>query len=585
MRTRSWALAVLPLVMFAAPAAPVGYTVRTIHVDTVVGPDDDTHCDVAADLYLPTTASRGNPVPAILTTNGFGGAKDDATQTATGQAFAAHGYAVLSYSGLGFGGSGCKITLDDPDWDGKAARQLVDYLAGLRPDTDGQRLDMIRLDGPGDPRVGMIGGSYGGQAQFALAGLDHRVDALIPLITWNDLAYSLAPNNGGTNPGVHKKEWTSLFFAEGIADGVAGAQYDPGRLIGCPNFTDAACAAKAELDLLGYPTADTTALARHASVASYAARVTAPTLLVQGQADTLFNLREAAATYRALTAGGTPVTMIWQSWGHSHGTPAPGELELSGSGLEHTYLGQRFLAWFDHYLKDQPVDTGPPFAYFRDWVAYTGNASAAYAGTDRYPAGQPQPLYLSGAGDLVTSPTLVRAGSQSYANAPGGTPTSYSETSAVQGSLVPDPLTQPTDAPGTFAAWTTAPLAGDVAVVGVPTLDVRVDSPAAALSQTTGPAGQLVLFAKLYDVAPDGSVTLPDRLVSPVRVADVNQSVHIELPGIVHRWPAGHRLRLVLAASDAAYAGNASVLPVTVRADPGTPSVLRVPVAGPPLRA
>ena len=175
-------------------------------------------------------------------------------------AFAAHGYAVLSYSGLGFGGSGCKITLDDPDWDGKAARQLVDYLAGLRPDTDGQRLDMIRLDGPGDPRVGMIGGSYGGQAQFALAGLDHRVDALIPLITWNDLAYSLAPNNGGTNPGVHKKEWTSLFFAEGIADGVAGAQYDPGRLIGCPNFTDAACAAKAELDLLGYPTADTTAL-------------------------------------------------------------------------------------------------------------------------------------------------------------------------------------------------------------------------------------------------------------------------------------------------------------------------------------
>ena len=27
---------------------------------------------------------------------------------------------VISYSGLGFGGSDCKITLDDPDYDGKA---------------------------------------------------------------------------------------------------------------------------------------------------------------------------------------------------------------------------------------------------------------------------------------------------------------------------------------------------------------------------------------------------------------------------------------------------------------------------------
>src|ERR671920_777470 len=43
---------------------------------------------------------------------------------------AADPYAVLSYSGLGFGGSDCKITLDDPDWDGVAGRQLVSYLGG-----------------------------------------------------------------------------------------------------------------------------------------------------------------------------------------------------------------------------------------------------------------------------------------------------------------------------------------------------------------------------------------------------------------------------------------------------------------------
>jgi ABC-2 type transport system ATP-binding protein len=199
--------------------------------------------------------------------------------------------------------------------------------------------------------------------------------------------------------------------------------------------------------------------------------------------------------------------------------------------------------------------------------------------------GTAQPLYLSGTGDLVTSTGAVQPGSQSYANTPGATPTSYSETSALQGSLVPDPLTEPTDTPGTFAAWSTPPLSTDVVTVGVPTLDVRLDCPAAGLSQTAGPSGQLVLFAKLYDVAPDASITLPERIVSPVRVADVTQTVHIQLPGIVKRWPAGHRIRLVLAASDAAYAGNATVLPVTVRTDPRTPAVLRLPVLGPPLRA
>lgn len=573
-------LAIAALLAAPAARATTAFSVTTLHFDVVVGPNDDTHCDVAADLYVPAVT----PAPAILTTNGFGGAKDDATQKATAEAFASHGYVVLSYSGLGFGGSGCKITLDDPDWDGKAAKQLVDFLGGAKAAEDGTRTHAVTLDAPGDPRVGMIGGSYGGEIQFAVAGIDPRIDTIVPLITWNDLSYSLAPNNtsltGATyaTPGVHKREWTSLFFALGIIDGVSGARFDPSRLAGCPNFTDAACAASAELALLGYPTADTLALARHASVASYAGRVRVPTLLVQGQADTLFDLQEAAATYGSLRAQGTPVKMIWQSWGHSQGTPAPGELDFSASGLDTTYLGQRFLAWFDHYLKGSSADTGPGFAYFRDWIRYQGNAAPAYGEADGFPVGTQRPLYLSGDSDLVSSASSVRSGSQSQANAPGGVPTSYSETSALQGSTIPDSSTPPSDLPGTFAAWTSAPLDSDLVTVGVPTLDVRISSPAAALTQAVGPGGHLVLFAKLYDVAPDGSVTLQHRLVSPVRVTDVNKPVHVELPGIVQRWPAGHRVRLVLAASDAAYAGNTAVYPVTVTTGPSDPGVLRLPV-------
>ena len=374
--------------------------------------------------------SAAKPAPAVLTTNGFGGSKDD--QAGAAQAFGREGYVTLSYTGLGFPNSGCKIALDDPDYDGKAAKQLVDYLAGRKADNSGRVLDMVAKNGPGDPKVGMVGGSYGGQVQFAAASLDQRIDALIPIITWNDLSYSLAPNNtslgtGGhgvtySTPGVHKKEWTSLFFAIGITDGIQGAGIDPTRLLGCPNFVDQACLSKAQLEAFGYPDQATMDFARHASVSSYLGKVKAPTLLVQGQKDSLFNLQEAAATYRGMQAQGTPVQMIWQSWGHSlGGSPAPGELDLTGAApLRSTYLGGRFLNWFNRYVKgDTAVTTGPEFAYFQDWVTYSGIATPAYASSASFPVGQPARLYLSGAKDLVTARSQVRPGVADLGQRPG----------------------------------------------------------------------------------------------------------------------------------------------------------------------
>jgi predicted acyl esterase len=574
-----------------AAAADPALTKTPVQLTVHVGPAGTTSCLVDADLYVPAGVSAAAPAPAVLTTNGFGGSKDD--QAGAAKAFGREGYITLSYTGLGFPNSGCKIALDDPDYDGKAAKQLVDYLAGRKADNSGRILRMVAKNGPGDPKVGMVGGSYGGQVQFAAASLDRRIDALIPIITWNDLSYSLAPNNtslglGGhgvtySTPGVHKKEWTSLFFAIGITDGIQGAGIDPTRLLGCPNFVDQACLSKAQLEAFGYPDQPTMDFSRHASVSSYLAAVKAPTLLVQGQKDSLFNLQEATATYRGLQAQGTPVQMIWQSWGHSlGGTPAPGELDLTGGApLRSTYLGGRFLDWFNRYVKgNTAVPTGPEFAYFQDWVTYSGIATPAYASSTSFPVSHALPLYLSGAQDLVTATGQVRPGTQSWANAPGGAPTSYSETSS-QGGQASDPLPA-TDAPGTFGSWTSTPVTSATVLVGSPTLDVTLSSPAAAATQAAGPAGQLVVFAKIYDVAPDGTQTLHNRLVSPVRISDVTRRVHIELPGVVQRIAAGHRLRLVLAASDAAYAGNAAVLPVTVAADPTRPAVLTLPLRSGP---
>ena len=63
---------------------------------------------------------------------------------------------MLSYSGLGFGKTNCKITLDDPDWDGKAGKQMVDVLAGKRAYTDRgldhpQQLTSIATEKTGTP--------------------------------------------------------------------------------------------------------------------------------------------------------------------------------------------------------------------------------------------------------------------------------------------------------------------------------------------------------------------------------------------------------------------------------------------------
>jgi ABC-2 type transport system ATP-binding protein len=115
-------------------------------------------------------------------------------------------------------------------------------------------------------------------------------------------------------------------------------------------------------------------------------------------------------------------------------------------------------------------------------------------------------------------------------------------------------------------------------VVGSPRLRVQLTADSVSATQAAGPAGQLVVYAKLYDVGPDGVVQLPDRLISPVRVADVTQPLTIELPAIVHRFEAGHELVVVLAGGDMAYRGSTTPQPVTLATGPGLTQQLTLPV-------
>ena len=589
-----------PAVRAATPSASTPpYSTQLLHFAVAVGPNGSQACDIVGELFRPASATSRHRVPAILTTNGFGGSYTD--QVGLAEAFASDGYAVLTYSGLGFGGSGCKITLDDPLYDGMAASQLVSYLGGAPgiAYTDAAHtapapvVDFVthdRVDHAGhadtyDPRVGMIGGSYGGEIQFAAAYVDPRVDTIVPFITWSDLAYSLTPNNadlpaghGVTNPvpGSSKTTWAGLFSGDGVLDGVQGAQADPTRDEGCPNFANWVCPGLAFAASAGYADPTTTAYLRHASVTSYADAVRIPTLLIQGENDTLFNLNEAVANYHALQAHGVPASMIWQSWGHSGSTPAPGELDLSNPDPKTQYESARVYAWFDHYLRDAAVSTGPGFAYFRDWVQYTGIATPAYASAASYPVGSTAPLYLSAAQSLVTSRPEIGVSVQRFVTPPAGAPSSTETPDAVGGSA-PQASVPDNDAPGTFASWSTAPLTSALDVAGIPVLHVQLSAPTAAATGRAGAAGDLVLFAKIYDVAPDGTKSLIHGLVAPARIADPSQPVEITLPGIVHRFAAGHRLELVLAGGDVNYRGGLTATPVSVTTGT-TGQVLDLPV-------
>lgn len=588
-------LAIPGATALADPGPPPGITVETLHFAVNVGPDGATACDVVGDLYRPAGASAEHPVAAILTTNGFGGSKDD--QAPMARMLAGRGYAVLSYSGLGFGGSSCKVTLDDPRYDGSAASQLVGFLGGRDgvafadpehraplPGADFITRDDITGEGAAahDPRVGMVGGSYGGQIQFAAAAVDPRIDTIVPMITWNELSYSLAPNSLSPNdihptPGVFKAGWGDQLALAGMLSPLKDGGYtaDPLRALPCPNFTESVCPALAGALATGWPDEVATALFENVSVARYLDRITIPTLLIQGQNDTLFNLNEARATYDGLAARGVEVKMIWQLGGHS-GPGAPGELDPEHPDPDEQYVAGRVVDWLDRHLLGTTVDTGPAFAYFQDWVQYSGDAAPAYAAADSPQVGTPTALTLSADGAL--------AGSAGPDGAADVTPGSMTLTTGISGLPVPPPPGSPSrlpvplpqfSVPGTTAEWASGTLPAPVTVVGAPALTLSVSSDPG--SDGTLPLST-VLFAQILDIGPDGTASTIHDLVAPIRLLESGGPIHVTLPGIVHRFETGHRIGLSLSGGNAGFRGNLVSHQVEFAIDGG--QTLTLPVVG-----
>ena len=271
------------------------------------------------------------------------------------------GFNVLTWDSRGFGQSGGTVTVDFKDNEGRDVQALIDWLAG-QPEA--------RLDGPGDPRVGMHGASYAGGIELVAAGIEPRIDAIAPDIAWHSLLSSLYKEE------TVKGGWSLALYGAGVpTSGLEGAVSPAGVQTGNldPHITSAFVTGAST----GKLSAEDRAWFDSRGPTSLVDRIRVPTLLIQGTADTLFTTGEAIRNYSILRGNGVPAKMLWFCGGHG--------ACLTGGG-EAGHVERAVIAWMRRHLAGEPgIDTGPALrvAGRRRPLALGGRLPAARGRADR----------------------------------------------------------------------------------------------------------------------------------------------------------------------------------------------------------
>lgn len=274
-------MAVVCLVVLSISVPPLTAVAQSGHTAedaTVTNPDDGTK--IAITVFKPSGASATSQVPVILHSHGWAGSRNRTVGGAIKE-FLDAGIGAVSIDQRGHGQSGGQAHVQDPTRETEDIKAVIDHIAGL---------DWVRLDGPGDPVLGAIGGSYGGGYQ-TMTALDEiadegrtRFNALAPEITWYDLPESLAPQ------GVVRSVWTALLYAVGArmvpqyiheaqAWGTATGWWPDGTILG--------------QKVAGVPDIDSE-FHKHSPVAfaERGIKIDVPVLFRQGISDNLFNLNQ-----------------------------------------------------------------------------------------------------------------------------------------------------------------------------------------------------------------------------------------------------------------------------------------------------
>jgi ABC-2 type transport system ATP-binding protein len=352
----------LPLVALILAGLPAAANEAHSRYDDRVTGHDGTQ--LAVTVYRPAGASADNPVPMILHSHGWGGSRT--SSTGAFRAELDRGYGVLSFDQRGFGQTGGRAGVQNPDNEGRDVISIIDYVANLdwvakdtttattTPGNAPAKSRAVRTTtavDPANPVVFAMGGSYGGGYQLvgALTEIREkgytRFNALAPEIAWYDLPEALAPQ------GVARSAWLAVLYAAGANAheddvhaafhyGVATGQWPDGSVPGVP-----------DLDAKFH---------RNGPVAfvEEGLHLDVPTLIGQGSNDNLFNLNEGWKNFERTLTDEARERSVFIGYNGGHALPNvlpagyPFELQLGGNASVCTPggFGDLRLAFFDAVL-------------------------------------------------------------------------------------------------------------------------------------------------------------------------------------------------------------------------------------------
>ena len=435
--------------------------------------------------------AEGQTAPTVLQGPGFGGQAQSNPDAPNGGAVPGvgtlrqAGYNVLTWNPRGISPSGGEAMLDNPNYEGRDVQALIDWV-GQQP--------QAQLDAPGDPRVGMTGGSYGGGIQFSTAGIDSRLDAIVPVIAWNSLSTALYKAD------TIKTAWVNVLMTSATRP---GNTFSPKLLKGREEARQGMTFSKGVVDF-----------AKAAGPYQVLPNIKAPTFIIQGTVDNLFPLSEAVANYKALKKTGIPLKMSWYCGGHGFCLENDASTAL---------VQEQTAAWLDKYLKgNADVDTGPAFT----WVDQNGTYRSA---TD-----YPKPSsWLKATGD-GTLKLQQKGGSGPYT---GKLPEGVNPLTAL---LLRS--TVPTPAKNAVSVAVKAPKAA--VVLGTPQLTLKYSG--------TSKAKKVRILAQLVD--PKHKSVLGHQITPvPVKLNGKKQTVKVPLETISGSLPKGKKFTLQIVAQSSAY--------------------------------
>ncbi|WP_424216057.1 alpha/beta fold hydrolase (plasmid) [Streptomyces sp. BI20] len=399
-------------------------------------------------------------------------------------------------------------------------------------------------------RIAFLGESYGSGIGQLVAAHDPaaRVDAVVALSTWGDLADSLLQND--------TRHTAAVDALVAFTGGPAERKFDPATRQILADF-----AAGQNLD-------EVIAWGRERSPRSYVEQTNArgvPTFISNTWHETLFPINQLVGHFEALT-----VPKHLNLWIGDHAAPEGAGLTIPSSGPSEPV--DEALAWLDHHILGTPNEV-PQWSPVAGQIMFTYTTSTD-PGTGKPVITEPARRETSASWSEITTSTERwyltaaasggRDGGLALAEQTGWKreftverPTEAVAVDAIittgQAEWKGDPKIYPTDKFDRrhLAVWAGEPLdaprAGGAArrIRGIPELTLAVRS---TVETTT-------LVAYLFDAAPDGTARVITH--EPVTLTDLtpgqDRNVSWRLQAAGHDVPAGHRLLLVITGNDPLY--------------------------------